>query len=159
MSRWIVRVYALCPGPCNTWLTVEEYFQGGWIHKFPGGGVEASEGLLEALQRELWEELRVEIQEAKHFYTTHFYQRSYYHTDARLLAVYYQVQVSGTLTPMNPRLRLKWLPPDFMQLTFPIDRFVSGLLLRGESSVDGEPLRTYFANAGRPGYPLAPLPE
>jgi len=66
-------VYGLVADEWGRWLVVEEYFRGGWIQKFPGGGVEPHEGLIEALQREFWEELQVEVRRVEHFYTTDFF--------------------------------------------------------------------------------------
>lgn len=126
--RWIVRVYALIPDEWGRYLVVEEYFRGGWMTKFPGGGVHPTEGLIDALRRELWEELAVEVEKAEHFYTTDFFQRSYFHENARLLAVYYRVQLNKPPMPTSPRLKLLWLPPAFMALTFPVDRYVRRLL-------------------------------
>ncbi|MCS7188320.1 MAG: NUDIX domain-containing protein [Bacteroidia bacterium] len=138
MSRWVVRVYALCQGAFGTWLVLEEYFRGGWIQKFPGGGVEPHESLQEALSRELQEELGASIEQIQHFYTTEFFQRSYYHENARLLAIYYKVKLKDIPFVRMPRLRLLWLPPPFMQLTFPVDRFVCGLLME-ERQAHAEP--------------------
>lgn len=152
--RWIVRVYALIPDEWGRYLVLEEYFQGGWITKFPGGGVHPKEGLIEALARELREELDVALVQASHFYTTDFFQRSYYHADARLLAVYYQVRLSGAIRPMNPRLRLLWLPPTFMALTYPVDRHVQRLLLEGS---DDAPQHIVPANEDHPNHPLRPF--
>lgn len=97
--------------------------------KFPGGGVYPQEGLMDALRRELWEELAVEVEKVEHFYTTDFFQRSYFHENARLLAVYYRVQLNKPPTPTSSRLKLLWLPPAFMALTFPVDRYVRRLLM------------------------------
>ncbi len=128
--RWIVRVYALMEDEAERYLVLEEYFRGGWIVKFPGGGVRPEEGLIEALQRELAEELAIHLTEAQHFYTTEFFQRSYYHAEARLLAVYYRVRWTGEIRPQGPYLRLYWLPASFIPATFPVDRHVVGLIER-----------------------------
>jgi 8-oxo-dGTP pyrophosphatase MutT (NUDIX family) len=128
--RWIIRVYALCVGPGGTYLVLEEYFRGGWILKFPGGGVERGEGLRDALARELKEELGVSLLRSEHFYTTDFFQRSYYHQDAQLLSVYYRVWLSEEPRVCSPRLKLYWLPPHLIQTTFPVDRYVVSLLQR-----------------------------
>lgn len=127
--RWVVRVYALIPDEWGRYLVVEEYFRGGWMTKFPGGGVYPEEGLIDALRRELWEELAVEVEKAEHFYTTDFFQRSYFHENARLLAVYYRAQLNKPPVPTSPRVKLLWLPPAFMALTFPVDRYVRRLLM------------------------------
>ncbi|GIV22808.1 MAG: NUDIX domain-containing protein [Bacteroidia bacterium] len=145
--RWIVRVYGLVADEWGRWLVVEEYFRGGWIQKFPGGGVEPHEGLIGALQREFWEELRVEVRRVEHFYTTDFFQRSYYHAEARLLAIYYRVWIEGEVRPMLSRQRLLWLPAAFMRLTFPVDRYVGQLLRRGEGGA--VPLHSASSSAGR----------
>lgn len=128
-----MRVYGLVADEWGRWLVLEEYFRGGWIQKFPGGGVEAKEGLIEALKREFWEELRVGIVRVEHFYTTDFFQRSYYHAEARLLAIYYRVWIEGEVCPLLSRQRLLWLPAAFMQLTFPVDRYVGRLLQAREA--------------------------
>ncbi|MCS7152615.1 MAG: NUDIX hydrolase [Bacteroidia bacterium] len=129
--RWIVRVYALIPDGEGRYLVLEEYFRGGQIMKFPGGGVHPYESLSEALRRELKEELDATPASMRHFYTTDFYQRSYYHDSARLLAIYYVVELAEPPQLMNPRSRLYWLPPSFMALTFPVDRYVRRLLMQG----------------------------
>lgn len=150
--RWIVRVYGLIPDEQGRYLVLEEYFRGGWIMKFPGGGVEPEEGLEEALRREIREELGVEVVHARHFYTTEFFQRSYYHAAARLLAIYYLAWVEGEIRPATGRLRAVWLFPELMQLTFPIDRFVRGLLMA--EGGDG-PLASGPASGGHSGGPPA----
>lgn len=156
--QWVVRVYALIEGTSEsphapgavppTWLVLEEYFQGGWIQKFPGGGVEPHEGLLEALTRELQEELQTPPRSAEHFYTTDFYQRSYYHRAARLLAVYYRVRLADEPRPSSPRFRLRWLRADYFQLTFPVDRYVGQLLQRQVQPGVAEPLHTEPSSRG-----------
>lgn len=142
--RWIVRVYALIPDEKGRYLVVEEYFRGGWIVKFPGGGVEPTEGLSEALARELEEELGSKPAAMEHFYTTDFYQRSYYHPAARLLAVYYKVKLLSPPMLRSTRLRLFWLPPAFMALTFPVDRYVRRLLMERSGAA---PRQSDCANA------------
>lgn len=129
--RWIVRVYALMQDQAGRYLVLEEYFRGTWVVKFPGGGVQPEEGLIQALHRELREELGIQLFQAEHFYTTEFFQRSYYHAEARLLAVYYRVRWEGEIQPQGPYLRLYWLPPAFIPATFPVDRHVVGLIAGG----------------------------
>ncbi len=67
--KWVVRVYGLLQDEKGRYLVLEEYFQGGWITKFPGGGVEPQEGLVDALRREMREELNITVRRAEHFYT------------------------------------------------------------------------------------------
>jgi len=150
--RWIVRVYGLLPDEKGRYLVLEEFFRGVWITKFPGGGVEPHEGLLEALHRELEEELGIEVRKTEHFYTTDFFQRSYYHAQARLLVVYYKAWWKGEIQPTSPRQKFFWLPPALMQLSFPVDRYVQGLLLREAlfAQPPGAP-----SSGGHEGYPPA----
>ncbi len=133
--RWIVRVYGLLQDEKGRYLVLEEYFRGGWIMKFPGGGVEPQEGLLDALRREMREELGITVRRAAHLYTTDFFQRSYYHQGARLLSVYYRVFYEGEVRLTSPWLRFFWLFPGLMRLTFPVDRYVQRLLM-GEAPAE-----------------------
>lgn len=149
--RWIVRVYALIPDAWGRYLVMEEYFRGEWIVKFPGGGVEPHEGLVEALNREMREELHSEIEKATHFYTLENFQRSYYHSDARLLAIYYKVQLKEEPLVFSPRVKLYWLPPHLIQLTFPGDRRVQRLLMQHDAPPHIAP-----SSASLPNYPPAP---
>lgn len=125
-----MRVYALIPDQWGRYLVLEETFRGGQLLKFPGGGVRPGEGLQEALQRELLEELGTPADKIEHFYTQDFFQRSYYHQDAQLLAIYYKVRLAGEIWPMNPRSRAFWLYPALMSLSLPVDRYVRQLLLK-----------------------------
>jgi len=133
--KWVVRVYGLLQDEKGRYLVLEEYFRGGWVAKFPGGGVEPQEGLLEALRREMQEELGITVCRAEHFYTTHFYQRSFYHVQARILAVYYRICWAGEVRLISPRMRCFWLFPELMMLTFPVDRYVQRLLM-GEAPAE-----------------------
>ncbi len=133
--KWVVRVYGLLQDEKGRYLVLEEYFQGGWITKFPGGGVEPQEGLVDALRREMREELNITVRRAEHFYTTDFFQRSYYHREARLLAVYYRVFYEGEVRVTSPWQRFFWLYPGLMGLTFPVDRYAQRLLM-GEAPAE-----------------------
>ncbi|MCX8112026.1 MAG: NUDIX domain-containing protein [Bacteroidia bacterium] len=146
---WIVRVYALISDHAGRYLVLEEYFQGSWITKFPGGGVEPCEGLTEALQRELKEELGTSAASYQLFYVNDFYQRSYYHENARLLSVYYTVDLADVPQALGPRTKLRWLLPDFMALTFPVDRRVRRLLMERSRGVHPQ---TVPSSAGPSGY-------
>lgn len=105
--------------------------------KFPGGGLELGEGLIEGLQREFMEELGEEPLRSEHFYTTDFFVRSAFRTNEQIISVYYRVWLPEMDLPgtqhvaENHVLRLYWqdlesLQPE--QLTFPIDKVVLTLL-------------------------------
>ena len=62
MSYFNVRVYGLLINESNEVLLSDEREYGMEFTKFPGGGVELGEGLIEALKREYMEECSAEIE-------------------------------------------------------------------------------------------------
>lgn len=91
MSYFNVRVYGLLINAKNEVLLSDEREYGMEFTKFPGGGVELGEGLIEALKREFMEECNTEIEVLSHFYTTDFYEKSSFN-DSQVLSVYYLVK-------------------------------------------------------------------
>ena len=91
MSYFNVRVYGLLINSQNEVLLSDEREYGMKFTKFPGGGVELGEGLIEALKREFMEECYAEIEVLSHFYTTDFYEKSSFN-DSQVLSVYYLVK-------------------------------------------------------------------
>ena len=91
MSYFNVRVYGLLINSQNEVLLSDEREYGMKFTKFPGGGVELGEGLIEALKREFMEECYAEIEVLSHFYTTDFYEKSTFN-DSQVLSVYYLVK-------------------------------------------------------------------
>lgn len=91
MSYFNVRVYGLLINNQNEVLLSDEHEYGMKFTKFPGGGVELGEGLIEALKREFMEECYAEIEVLSHFYTTDFYEKSSFN-DSQVLSVYYLVK-------------------------------------------------------------------
>ena len=59
------------------------------VFKFPGGGLEYGEGLIDGLSREFEEEMGQKIYNVKHYYTTDFFQRSSFKYTDQLLSIYY----------------------------------------------------------------------
>ncbi len=79
----------------NILLTDEIRF-GKKMTKFPGGGLEFGEGTIECLKRECREEMGQEIKVTSHFYTTDFYQPSYFiKPPAQLISIYYLFEIVG----------------------------------------------------------------
>ena len=76
----------------KVWLT------GDKITKFPGGGLELGEGILDCLAREFQEELHIDIEVIEHIYTTDFFQQSAFNEQDQLISVYYLV---ATKTELN----------------------------------------------------------
>ena len=59
------------------------------VFKFPGGGLEYGEGLIEGLNREFMEEMGQKIINVKHYYTTDFFQRSSFKSTDQLISIYF----------------------------------------------------------------------
>jgi ADP-ribose pyrophosphatase YjhB (NUDIX family) len=111
--------------------------------KFPGGGLCFGEGTVDCLKREAIEEFGQEIEIIEHYYTTHFFQQALFYSDQQLISIYYLARF-----PEAPRFKISDKPFDFPEminesqsfrwariaglaeknLSFPIDRFVIGLL-------------------------------
>jgi ADP-ribose pyrophosphatase YjhB (NUDIX family) len=91
-----IRVYALIIEDNNI-LISKELINGEIVLKFPGGGVEYGEGIVDALQREAQEELSQELKEIEHFYTTDFFQESSFRKNDQLVSVYYKASLSKKL--------------------------------------------------------------
>ncbi|SKB60670.1 NUDIX domain-containing protein [Sphingobacterium nematocida] len=106
MYMFNVRVYGILIDAQNRVLVSDERTQSVSFTKFPGGGLEYGEGLLDALKREFIEECNLEIEVVKHLYTTDFYEKSSFNS-SQILSVYYLVKALGPLTiplqehPMN----------------------------------------------------------
>lgn len=143
MYQFNVRVYGLLINDRNEILINDEQEYGMQFIKFPGGGLEYGEGLIEGLKREFVEECNVEVKVLSHFYTTDFYVKSAFN-DSQIISVYYLVK---NVTPLNLMFKIK--PFDFdgegdvlqsfrwiklvdlksEDVTFPIDQHVVKLLL------------------------------
>lgn len=93
ITRFNVRVYGLLINDYNQILVADEVFKNGnRATKFPGGGLELGEGLIEGLTREFSEECGIAVTVQEHFYTTHFFQPSFFDTDSQIISVYYICQ-------------------------------------------------------------------
>lgn len=87
-----VRVYA-CAVKNNKVLSLFEEYAGEQLVKFPGGGLEFGEGLIECLHREFDEELNVKIRVLEHFYTQEDFLVSRFRENEQLLTIYYLVEI------------------------------------------------------------------
>jgi len=143
MYPFNIRVYGLLINDRNEILISDEQEYGMQFAKFPGGGLEHGEGLIDGLKREFIEECNVDIEVLSHFYTTDFYIKSAFN-DSQIISIYYLVK---NLTPLN--LMFKTAPFDFdgggdvlqsfrwvnlsdlrpEDVTFPIDQHVVKLLI------------------------------
>ena len=87
-----IRVYGLLINEQNEILLSDEEEQGIQFIKFPGGGLEYGEGLIEALKREFIEECNLKIEIIKHFYTTDYFIQSAFGNGGQLVSIYYLVK-------------------------------------------------------------------
>lgn len=88
-----VRVYGILLNDKKEVLISDERTENVSFTKFPGGGLEYGEGLIEALKREYQEECDFEIEVVRHIYTTDFYEKSSFN-DSQIISVYYEVRTS-----------------------------------------------------------------
>lgn len=107
MYQFNVRVYGLLINNNGELLISDEQEYGMQITKFPGGGLEYGEGLIEGLKREFVEECNAEVEVINHFYTTDFFVKSAFN-DSQIISVYYVV---NNLSSLN--LSFKTIPFDF----------------------------------------------
>ena len=135
ISRFNVRVYALILLKDNILLS-RELIQNELIYKFPGGGVELGEGIVDALQREAKEEMGQHLNHIAHFYTTDFFQRSSFDSSEQLISVYFKASLSQHINnrlkiPVKDQPVFEWkrlvdLNED--DLHFPIDKRVLNMI-------------------------------
>ena len=107
MYKFNIRVYGLLINDQKQILLSDEEEYGFRFSKFPGGGLEYGEGLIDALKREFIEECDTEVEVLEHFYTTDFFIKSVFN-DSQVISIYYLVK------PLNElNLNFKELIFDF----------------------------------------------
>ncbi len=139
MEKFNIRVYGLLVNEKQEVLVADEFEFGMQFTKFPGGGLELGEGLIDGLKREWMEELGQEIEVTEHFYTTDFFQQSGFHPNQQLISIYYMVKtisdfkVSISTKPFDfiekdgEMLSFRWIKLNEQtekHLTFSIDKIV-----------------------------------
>src|SRR5437870_3893136 len=87
-----VRVYGLLLTIQKEILVAEEKRYNTFILKFPGGGLQFGEGTMEAVKREFKEELNIEIEIIRHFYTTDFFVPSAFNNKQQVISIFYLVK-------------------------------------------------------------------
>lgn len=142
MSYFNVRVYGLLINDNNEVLVSDEQSGERTFSKFPGGGLELGEGLIDALKREFMEECNAEIEVLDHLYTTDFYEKSSFN-DSQILSIYYLVKARHPLE-LNFKTDLfdfdegnlqsfRWIDLDVLNtddVTFKTDKTAIELLLK-----------------------------
>lgn len=139
ITRFNLRVYGIVINDQGEVLLSHERRNKFEFIKFPGGGVELGEGILDALKREFTEELGVPIENARLFYVNDFFQTSVFKTEDQIISFYYlvtlkvnEINVGAINKPVGSMdstdfERVEWLAlteliPD--KMTFPIDKVV-----------------------------------
>ena len=134
-----VRVYGLLFNSRGEVLVTDEDRFGRQFTKFPGGGLEKGEGIVDCLYREFREELEIDIESHEHFYTTDFFQPSAFDA-SQVISIYYKVrypdwlgiEVVGQRYGFNGKEQVfRWIKLEELSeddLTFPIDRHVATMI-------------------------------
>ena len=137
-----VRVYGLLINLNEEILLSDEQEFGIQFTKFPGGGLEYGEGLIDGLKREFIEECNLKIEVVDHFYTTDFFVESIF-GGGQLISVYYLVKPMNELAfkltdkPFNfegqtePMQSFRFAAISKLmvdEITFPVDKQVINLL-------------------------------
>jgi len=126
-----LRVYGVWINSVGEVLLTEEKVGSRVFVKFPGGGLEYGEGLLDCLKREWKEETGMDLISLDHYYTTDFFQASAFHPRQQVVSVYYRVEpAAGQQPALNPRFpmvkRFIFQPlADAFDVDLPIDRVVA----------------------------------
>ena len=76
MNRLTQRTYGFLINEAQEVLVSDEFRFGRYFRKFPGGGVEKGEGIIEALKREFKEELSLEIDAYEFLFFNDYFQQS-----------------------------------------------------------------------------------
>jgi 8-oxo-dGTP diphosphatase len=144
INRFNVRVYGLLMNEINQILVVHEQINDFKFTKFPGGGLEYVEGIIDCLIREFDEETGLDINVIEHFYTTDFFQSSAFKPNDQLISVYYKVAAKNdwrtvkledqvlNIGNRTELLRFEWVELHQLNrelMTFPIDKFVCNKLI------------------------------
>ncbi|WHF52137.1 NUDIX domain-containing protein [Chryseobacterium gotjawalense] len=127
-----VRVYATIMKNGKV-LALHEEYVGEHLMKFPGGGLEFGESVLECLERELEEELNITVKNIEHLYTQEDFLVSKFRDNDQLLSIYYLAEMvdENELLIMDPCIeKTEWVSLNTEENPFllPIDKIVFDVL-------------------------------
>lgn len=91
MTKLSQRVYGIIINDHQEVLISDEFRFGLYFRKFPGGGVEKGEGIIQALKREFFEELETSILSYEFLFFNDYYQQSSFDTETQVTCFYYIV--------------------------------------------------------------------
>ena len=143
ISRFNIRVYGLFIHE-GAILITDEFRMGQFLTKFPGGGMHYVEGTIDCLRRECLEEMGQEMLIKSHFYTTDFFQPTFFLPQTeQLMSIYYLAELKNPSTidiALKPfdfihgiegSQRFRWLPLNQVnsdEFSLPVDKVVAGLI-------------------------------
>lgn len=127
-----VRVYATIVKD-NKVLVLHEEYVGEQLMKFPGGGLEFGESVLECVQRELDEELNIKVKNIEHLYTQEDFLVSKFRNSEQLLTIYYLAEMidENELLILDRCIdKIEWVSLETKENPFPlpIDKIVFDVL-------------------------------
>ena len=134
MNRFTQRTYGILINKKQEILISDEFRFGRYFRKFPGGGVEKGEGILDALKREFKEELSLEIDSHEFLFFNDYFQQSSFDPNIQVTCFYYLVKCSGAqdlklesyeIPLTEDGEKQQWISINELNietLTFPIDR-------------------------------------
>ena len=94
ITRFNIRVYILLFDEARRKILLsDEIVEGQYYTKFPGGGLEYGEGLLDCLHREAREELGQDVELVRQFYTSETFQPSHFRPQDQIVCVYYECRL------------------------------------------------------------------
>ena len=140
-----IRVYAIIINDKKQVLLSDELRFGQAFTKFPGGGLEWGEGTKDCLQRELKEELDLEVEVGDLFYVNDFAQLSAFKKNDQLFSFYYfvnqidfeSIKTTNHKFPLTEEgEKFRWVDLKDLStttVTFPIDKIVSQKLNKLQS--------------------------
>lgn len=151
ITRFNIRVYILLlDEKRESLLLSDEIVDGGHYTKFPGGGLEYGEGILDCLHREALEEFGQDVEVLRQFYTSENFVKSRFIQGDQIICVYYECCLAQDQNGRRlPRFRVAERPYDFVEfrereesfrwrrldevrpeeMSFPLDREVLARLL------------------------------
>ena len=117
ITRFNIRVYILLFDESRDRLLLsDEIVDGGYYTKFPGGGLEYGEGILDCLHREALEEFGQDVEVIRQFHTSENFVESRFVPGDQIICVYYECRLPRDQNGLRtPRFRIAESPNDFVE--------------------------------------------